>query len=274
MQKYLRSSAICALVLLTPSTSFAGELSHKIYQEFDPGGGVPACYIHRCVSVGRAGDSERNAVRGGQVVAPPTNPTNETDTNASFESNYQVPPGVLGANTDLESEFSDFVNANREFIATFGGDSALSTGQTPVDSFNLATAIQAVAPAPVKKAWEKIINSQNAYFDSIAALADANTDPEAQNAIAHATISAHLGIDASLADAKLLGEAKEFFTNGGKLDTAKDFRNNAAGIVIAIRIAQNGGSAEDIPQAIADAYRNGELWIIRNGKIVPSNSPK
>lgn len=286
MLKYLISSGIYASLVILSNTAQSEGLSPKIYQKIDPreigGGGIPPCYIHKCVSVGRAGDSERTSSPSRRLNSSPTNPSNSTSVDNSaiqptvesnFESAYQAPAGVLGANVNLEAEFSDFINANREFTATFGLNSSVSTGQVSSDSFNIDK-IKTTTYSQAKDAWGEIINSQNDYFDGIAALAEAGDDPQAQNAIAHATISAHLAVDFGGEIAEAVGDTKEIVFDGGELDTAKDLLNNTAGRDIALEIIENGGSVVDIPAAISDAYRNGRLWIIRNKKIVPSSTKK
>ena len=249
--------------------------SNKIYEELQRDEGIPMCVIFECVEVPRAGASVTQDRR------EPAS-TNENRANGQpkavdegFVSGYQPQPGVLGANTNLEAEFKDFLAANHAFLSTFARSSPSATNRTSSGGYTSkdfdSGTIKEKGTSYGKEAWSKIINSQNAYFDSIAWIAGAETDGEAQNAIAHATISAHITMELGEAIAESIGDTKEIAFRGDDLDTAKDLLNNAAGREIAREILANGGTVADIPVAIAKAYRDGELWIIRDGKIAPSN---
>ena len=256
----------------------------KIYEELNEPVEVVDCMTHKCVEVQSAGGSignasSRNLERFGNAASSDA-AAGDVDTSADengapsggveFESGYQPPVGVLGADTDFESEFQSFTKIQKDFTSTFTSPSqhAASPSASTLESSNDYSQI---AEDELESAWSKTINSENAYFDSIAFLAGASGDSQAQNAIAHATISAHLAIDVGDIQAELIGDTKEIVFQGGALDTQKDQMNNAAGRGIGEEILARGGSAEDVGEAIANAYKAGKLWIIRNGKIVPSN---
>lgn len=262
-----------ATIVFLPTSTFAQ--SPKIYEEAPLGETIPMCVTHKCVEAGSAGGSIGNAhTAHSRETRNSIQPTSEEIRTTEFERNYVPPIGILGANTDLKAEFSDFVAASRVFASSFSR-ARLSSGSSSVPILDpgdfSSSSIYERGSLYATEAWSTIINSQNAYFDSIAALADAATDSEAQNAIAHATISAHLTMELGEKVAEAIGDTKEVALQGGELDTAKDLLNNAAGREIAKDILTNGGAIEDIPAAIASAYRDGDLWIIRNGEVVPSN---
>jgi len=52
----------------------------------------------------------------------------------------------------------------------------------------------------------------------------------------------------------------------------KDLLNNSIGRDIGLSIKANGGTTADIAEAIAAAFRDGQLWIVRDDKIVKSHS--
>lgn len=263
-----------AAIIFVPNSIFAQ--SPKIYEEAPPNETIPMCVTHKCVEAGSASGSIGNAQTAhGRETSNSSQPSSEESRANEFGSTYVPSIGILGASTDLEAEFRDFVAANRTFASSFSR-ARLSSGSSSAPTFDpgdfSSSSIYERGNLYATEAWSTVINSQNAYFESIAGLADAATDSEAQNAIAHATISAHLTMELGEEIAEAIGDTKEVVLQGGDLDTAKDLLNNAAGREIAKDILTNGGAVEDIPAAISSAYRDGDLWIIRNDEVVPSNN--
>lgn len=268
MNKYFRTSCFSALLALAAAGAVwaqDGPISERLVPRFHVDSGVGICSVVECVEV--------DGFTAGWTGSWHSTPRDRTSTNVDvgsgeangdgFVSDYEPEPGILGVETDLNAEFSSFISDFENQLTSIGISAQPDSGSSLADG----------AYEYAQQVWSGFINSQNAYFDSIAFIADAETDPQAQNAIAHAAASAHLALDSSIADAFILGEMKEVLMGGDSLDTQKDRMNNVVGREIAVEISLGGGDSSDIPQAIADGYRNGRLWIIRGDSIVPSDTP-
>lgn len=268
MKNWFRTTVIPIFLALgaTPAAwAQDGPISNRLVPKFHVDDGVGICAVVECDEV----DGFTAGWTGGWHTTPRDAGSTNLDVGSAensgetFPNNFEVQPGILGVDTDLNEEFSSFINDFEVRLDRIGFVAE------PDSASNLADGAYEYA----QHLWSSLINSQNAYFDSIAFIADAETDPQAQNAIAHAAASAHLAMETSIADAFIFGEMKEILMVGDNLDTHKDRMNNAVGREIAVELSLGGGDASDIPQAIADAYRNGQLWIIRRQSIVPSDTP-
>lgn len=150
-----------------------------------------------------------------------------------------------------------------------------------VNPFLIAADLQALQiENALRTVYSSIVNSQNAHFDEIADMAGVSGDAEAFNAIAHAAASAYIELHAAQAIsqafgdsvAELLGDLKELPSGAGQeLDSTKDQMNNAVGREIAREILKAGGTEDDIKAAVAKAFEEGRLHVIKDGRITSSN---
>lgn len=279
MRFLIGSSLLSVVVISSTPLAISAQSQQYIYERLAPSGPLSICLFVQCEEVGRIGGSLHKQSRQDK----PTD--TEVETTGQREGNYEIEPGILGADTDLSSEFADFIEDFSETLQSSFSDLGVS-------------ADSASGVVLTMNSWGDLIFGRDDMFRAIAAKAGADGNISAINAVAHATASAFLAVDVGETFAVELGDLNEIFpptfrslgellttapfdleiildqAGSLNLDTAKDLLNNSIGREIGLAIKAQGGSTSDIAEAMAAAFRNGELWIVIDGQIVESNKLK